>query len=135
MGIAEQSTPPRSTQQKLRASLDSREWGVRTLARAMADGRGQPQQTESIRRQLKRYLSATNPVIPSTATRVEMEDALGDPRDSLLADEDEAEAAEPVAGPYADLLKAVQAISRASAKAGAEEALREFRAELEGQAA
>ncbi len=109
MGIAEQIPPRQSTQQKLRAALAHREWGVRTLAREMAHT-GDPNRIETIRGMLKRYLRATNPVNPSVATLHAMEDALGVERGSLQGDAEDEEAAElmadlmPLARAFNDLV-------------------------------
>lgn len=109
MGTTEQIPASQNTQQKLRAALDSRGWGVRTLAREMARRAEQPHRVESLRRQLKRYLSATDTVVPSTATRHAMEDALESERDSLKADADDSEeAAEPMAQFMAPLMHALE---------------------------
>lgn len=75
---------------KLRAELDRRNLGVRTLARTLAQRANAPDRTESIRRQLRRYLY--EPVQPTAATRWEIEDALGLERDTLAADDEDEEA-------------------------------------------
>lgn len=89
-------TASRSFRQKLRSELTQRGWGVRTLARTMADREGVPTRTESIRRQLKRYLSDSQPINPTVATRRSIEEALGLERDALQSDEDDEES-DPVA--------------------------------------
>lgn len=76
---------------KLRKELDRREWGVRTLAREMATRAEQPERVESIRRQLKTYLTTQNPSRPETASRNAIEAALGLDRDALKDDEEEAQ--------------------------------------------
>ena len=76
---------------KLRRELDTRNWGVRTLARAMADKANQPERTESIRRQLKTYLTTMNPSRPEAASRHAIEDALGLKRDALKDDDEESQ--------------------------------------------
>jgi ribosome-binding protein aMBF1 (putative translation factor) len=86
--MGQSDTIPRSFRQKLRNEIDQRGLGVRTLARTMAERSNTPARVESIRRQLKRYLSEVDPVSPTAATRHSIEDALGLERDSLTDDED-----------------------------------------------
>lgn len=76
----------RTFKDKLQAELDSRGWGVRTLARQMANGR--PERVESQRRQLRKYLEP-QPVMPTQMTRHAIEDALGVERDALKPDDEE----------------------------------------------
>lgn len=82
--MATRETPAFST--RLRRELDSRGWGVRTLAREIASRRQQPERVESLRRQLRKYLDGTQ---PSPANRQLIEEALGLERDSLKDDDDE----------------------------------------------
>lgn len=84
--MGQSETIHRSFRQKLRAELDQRGLGVRTLARQMAEKSNTPARVESIRRQLKRYLSEQDPVSPTAATRHSIEDALELDRDSLSDD-------------------------------------------------
>ncbi len=120
---ANQTVPvPRDFSQKLRAELNARDWGLRTLARAMAarenaQGNGR---VESLRRQLKRYVTDANPVLPSAASRESIEDALGMERDSLKADEDDEEAAALLRLPFIDLLTVLVQKAVAEQREGAQ---------------
>lgn len=89
MGVKSNTPTPTAFGRKLRTELTQREWGVRTLARALAARDNSPDRVESLRRQLKRYLSAVDPVRPSAATRHAIEDALGLKPDALADDDDE----------------------------------------------
>lgn len=82
--MATKETPAFSA--RLRRELDSRDWGVRTLAREIATRRQQPERVESLRRQLRKYLDGTQ---PSPANRRLIEEALGLERDALKDDDDE----------------------------------------------
>lgn len=73
----------------LRGELDRREWGVRTLAREMANRANKPERIESIRRQLKTYLTETSPATPETASRNAIEDALEVERGTAPGDDEE----------------------------------------------
>lgn len=73
---------------RFQAELATQGLGVRTLARRIADREGRPERVESIRRQLRRYLTDVDPAVPSAPNRWVIEDALGLERDTL-ADEDE----------------------------------------------
>lgn len=76
---------------KLRKELDRRGLGVRTLAREMATQAEQPNRVESIRRQLKTYLTTQNPSRPETASRHAIEAALDLKPDALKDDDEEAQ--------------------------------------------
>lgn len=93
MGAATTKIPARTFKQKLRAELNRQEVGVRTLARRMHEIQPPrpegPRSIESIRRQLKSYLTdGPNLVTPTAETREWVEDALGLERDSLKDDEE-----------------------------------------------
>lgn len=80
-------TPKGSFAAKLDRELKARQLGRRTLARQLSEGRGGRQTVETLRRLLRKYLS--DQVVPSTATRHEIEDVLGLERDALKPDDDE----------------------------------------------
>lgn len=103
------TTHPRSFGQKLRAELDRREWGVRTLARAMANRDNTPARVDSLRRQLKRYLSETAPVTPTPGTRRAIEAAMELEDGALKADTDDDEE---------DVLEALRPLALLLSRAG-----------------
>lgn len=72
---------------KLDSALTERALGRRTLARKLSEGRGGAQSVDTLRRLLHKYLRGD--VVPTTASRHEIEDALGCERDSLQPDDDE----------------------------------------------
>jgi hypothetical protein len=76
---------------KLQRELQRRQWGVRTLAREMATSAGQPDRVESLRRQLRKYLSTRDLVVPTVGTRHAIEDALQLERDALQDDDEESD--------------------------------------------
>lgn len=81
------TTPSRGFGEKLDAELVSRAIGRRTLARQLSEGRGGRQSVDTLRRLLHKYLRGD--VVPTPASRHEIEDALGLERDSLKPDDDE----------------------------------------------
>lgn len=67
--------------QRLRAELDQREWGIRTLARHMESD---PKRVETMRRNLIRYVQDKH--VPTVGMQHAIADALGIPRDQFVED-------------------------------------------------
>jgi hypothetical protein len=84
--MATSSTGNRTFAHKLRAELDRQDLGVRTLARKLSDDK---HSLEIVRRRLNKYLR--DGVVPTEATRHEIEAALGTDRDALNPDDDDDE--------------------------------------------
>ena len=93
------STPqvPRTFAAKFEAALQSRNVGVRTLARRIVDKQGVPAGTDygkrvdNVRRQLNSYrgIGHQSPIVPREAMRHLIEDALEMKRDELEPDDEE----------------------------------------------
>lgn len=83
----------RTFAEKFDAALVEKQMGKRTLARQLAERRGGRQNVEGIRRLLNKYIGSG--VVPTEASRHEIEDALDLERDSLKPDGDDEEEADP----------------------------------------
>lgn len=92
---------------EVRAELRKRDWGVRTLAREM-----NPDNPESARRALNRWLSKDSPKNPNQANRAAVAVALGLSPDHFDGDEDEDESEQEIMAALMQVVRLLRADQR-----------------------